>query len=224
MAPYFAVVFDAMLIIKSDGVNEAYPGSAGRKPPPASKSVSFIDPSPMSSPTIGRPKIDRPSHSGTGDTPRRDRSINNRQRWRDIPDQRSLQRGSSDPSADRPMVRRQPRNRDSRDSEGEEDVEYLPDRFDSHGRPLDARSARQYPHDGQWTMRRGEFERRPRRPGDWDVRGAWQVGGTDPEAVERMVRGVTGALDGRGGWIGVLGSVLNSGLLGGPEARPKTSG
>jgi hypothetical protein len=102
-------------------------------------------------------------------------------------------------------------------SESEEDIEELPDRFDSDGRPIDDRN----PGDGpRWTSRSGEFQRRPRRPGDWDVRGAWHVGGTDDIQVDRLARSFTEALDGRRSWLGVIGEALGgSGLLGQPQER-----
>lgn len=135
------------------------------------------------------------------------------------------ERGSSDPSADRPLAHAWPRDGADPNAEApsDDDVEILPDRFDSQGRPLDSRSMSHGPSP-RFTTRHGEFERRPRRPGDWGVRGAWQVGGTDPEAVERMVRGMTDVIDGRRGWMGLLGDVLASGaggLLGGrgPEGH-----
>lgn len=98
------------------------------------------------------------------------------------------------------------------DSSSDEAVEVLPDRFDKHGKPLDRRSRSR-----DWTSRSGEFERKPKHKDDWDIKGAWQVGGTDNEAVEQIVRGVTGALEGKGGWLGILGNVL--GGLHQPEER-----
>ncbi|KAF4448549.1 hypothetical protein FALBO_16785, partial [Fusarium albosuccineum] len=89
-------------------------------------------------------------------------------------------------------------------SSSDDVVEILPDRFDRNGKPLDDRSSSRR----GWTSRRGDFEYRPKHKGDWDVKGAWQVGGTDSESVERIVRGVTGALGGKGGWLGLLGTVL----------------
>lgn len=93
------------------------------------------------------------------------------------------------------------------------DVEDLPDRFDADGRPLDGRPVSG--HRGL-TTRSGEFSRRPRREGDWDVHGAWQVGGTDPEVLERMVHGITTALEGRQGLLRAIGEVFagGAGLLG----------
>ncbi|KAF4971341.1 hypothetical protein FSARC_1773 [Fusarium sarcochroum] len=92
-------------------------------------------------------------------------------------------------------------------------VEDLPDRFDRHGRPLDGRSAK----NRGLTRRQGDFEYKPKHRDDWDVKGAWQVAGTDGQAVDQIVRGVTGALEGKGGWLGLLGNVL--GGLQEPEQR-----
>jgi hypothetical protein len=117
-------------------------------------------------------------------------------------------RRASDSTLERPRQRGGLRS----DSDSEEEVEQLPDRFDSHGRPLDGRTSSA----DRWTNRSGEFRREPRRQGDWDVRGAWHVGGTDNEAVERIAHGVTNALEGRGSWMGVIGEVLGGGLLGPP--------
>lgn len=125
-------------------------------------------------------------------------------------------RRASDSALDRPRQRSDP----IPDSDAEEEVETLPDRFDSHGRPLDRRAASA----DRWTSRFGEFRREPQRSGDWDVRGAWHVGGTDNAAVERIAHGVTNALDGRGSWMGVIGEVLGGGLLGAPAEHGNTHG
>lgn len=120
----------------------------------------------------------------------------------------------SDPTPSRPLVRRGRRSEvDSSGHEPGDDVEVLPDRFDSYGRPLDGRTTSQ---DG-WTTRSGTFRREPQRPGGWDVSGAWQVSGTDGQAVDRLAKNVTGALEGQKSWMGVIGQVLGSGLLQGAE-------
>lgn len=118
-------------------------------------------------------------------------------------------RRSSDPSADRPVARRQPRDEVATASESE-DVEDLPDRFDAQGRPLDGQPQGSRP---RWTTRSGQFERRPQRAGDWDVRGSWSVGGTDRVPVDRLAKSFTEALDGRKSWLGLVGDVLGGGLL-----------
>lgn len=99
------------------------------------------------------------------------------------------------------------------DSSLDEPIEVLPDRFDRHGRPLDKRSAK----NRDWTHRQGDFEYKPKHKDDWDIKGAWQVAGTDGQAVDQIVRGVTGALEGKSGWLGLLGTVL--GGLAEPERQ-----
>lgn len=128
---------------------------------------------------------------------------------------RHLERGASGAAAGR--------SRTNGDSVLDSDVEDIPDRFDRQGHSLDPNSPERQSGD-RWTTRSGDFERRPQGRGDMDARGSWQVGGTDPEAVERIVKGVTGALGGKGGWMEVVGSVLGSGLLGGPAADGQVEG
>ena len=91
-----------------------------------------------------------------------------------------------------------------RDKEDEdEDVEELPERFGEDGTPLGgtvgSRSDRMH-------SRHGEFI----GPG---MVGQWGVSGTDQEAIERIVRNVTGVLEGRGSWLGLLGGILSGNLL-----------
>lgn len=115
------------------------------------------------------------------------------------------QRPLSDITHNRPRSRGR-----SLDSDSDEQVEEIPARFDDQGSPLDGRSASHK----RWRSLSGEFQSKPQRPGDWDVQGAWHVGGTNQEAVERLALGVTNALEGRGSWMQVLGEVLGSGVLG----------
>ncbi|KAF1730078.1 hypothetical protein CRV24_009535 [Beauveria bassiana] len=122
------------------------------------------------------------------------------------------QRRSSDTTHDRGGDRGR-----SHESDSEEEIQNLPDRFDSEGRRLDRRSVS---HD-RWTSRSGAFRRQSQRPGNFNVQGAWHVGGTNKEAVERLAHGVTNALDGRGSWMQVLGEVLSEGALG---ATPNSQG
>ncbi|XP_044715624.1 uncharacterized protein HRG_10805 [Hirsutella rhossiliensis] len=182
-----------------DGVTSPYSAYSSKGPPSATKSVSFIPLSPKSSRTMERHRRHHAAASDKDDdSPEHDddEPLDN---GRTRPAFR--RRRSSDPSSDRPVV---PRGRQGlSDSDSEDDVELLPDRFDSQGKPLGGRPARD-----RWTTRKGTFERQPRQPGDWDVRGAWQVGGTDGEAVDRLVHNVTGALEGRRSWMSVLGDVL----------------
>jgi hypothetical protein len=137
---------------------------------------------------------------------------------------RNISRRLSDPSANRPPnSRRRPRGDASPDSNpDEDDIEVLPDRFDASGRPFDTGGAT-----GRGRglhSRHGDFEyRSPRRANGWNTRGQWAVSGTDGEAVERIVQGMTGALEGRGSWLGLLGGLLSGSLLEGP-ARDGASG
>lgn len=182
---------------------------------PAARSVTFIPLSPKSSMTMERHKKEQAAakeadveKQGTDDTDNdesetdRDRSVVTRPPI--------LRRRSSDPSSNRPLISRQPaRDYESGVSDSEEDVEYLPARFDEHGRPMDGSQSRR----NRWTSRSGDFERRPQHPGDWAVRGAWQVGGTEGEVVERLARTMTDVIDGRQSWLQLLGGVIGGGLL-----------
>jgi hypothetical protein len=121
-----------------------------------------------------------------------------------------LRRRSTDPSSDRPLIsRQQARDYNSGSPNPDGEVELLPARFDDYGRPLDGQS----PGRHRWTTRRGEFERQPSHSGDWNVRGGWQIGGTDNVAVDRLARTMTDVLDGRQSWLQLLGGVIGGGLL-----------
>ncbi|OAQ90256.1 hypothetical protein VFPFJ_04415 [Purpureocillium lilacinum] len=194
-----------------DGIisNHPYEASSSKGPPTASKSVSFIPLSPKSSQTMERHKREQaasadasPDRADDYDMVDRDEESGERPSFR--------RRRSSDPSSDRPIVR----HARGRDTDAGDDVEDLPDRFDSQGRPLDGRSATH----SRWTTRRGTFERPAQRPGGWNVQGAWQVSGTEQEAVDRLVRNVTGALEGQRSWMSVIGDVIGGGLLPPPGA------
>lgn len=112
-------------------------------------------------------------------------------------------RRSSDPTSNRPVVRRRRPSDSSLDEDSDGTVD-LPDRFDSQGRPLDGSwQSRQPPR-----MRRGSFMHRPRHPGDWDVRGAWAVGGTDDDVVNKLVGDMEGLLSGRKHWTDVIQDVV----------------
>ncbi|KAK5660086.1 hypothetical protein OQA88_13555 [Cercophora sp. LCS_1] len=85
----------------------------------------------------------------------------------------------------------------------DDDVEELPERFNEDGTPLGGGSIGR---SDRVRSRQGEFM----GPG---VVGQWGISGTDQEAVDRIVRNVTGVLEGRGSWLGVLGDILSGGLL-----------
>lgn len=181
----------------------------------ASKSVGFIPLSPKSSKTMRRHQLSQIEVTESEVEPNESEAP---RKYDGVPERPQVRRRrSSDPTADRPLTRRRRRGQPSIDSESEEDVEELPERFDTQGRPLDGRDRGDGP---RWTSRGGDFHRRPRKPGDADIRGSWHVGGTDGIAVDKLARSFTEALDGRKSWMGVLGEALGgSGLLGQPE-RP----
>lgn len=124
---------------------------------------------------------------------------------------RHRRRSGSDAS-DRALSskRRHPPNPSASDEDEEVVIESLPDRFDSHGRPLDQPS--------RLASRRGEFEYRSKRPDGWQMKGQWGVAGSDGEAVERTARQIQGLLEGKGGWLGVLGGLLGA-TLGSTDKR-----
>lgn len=99
-----------------------------------------------------------------------------------------------------------------------DDVEELPKRFDRQGESLDGQRANQK----RWSSRSGQFERQPTHPGDWNVQGAWHIGGTNEAAVEKLTKDFTDALDGRKSWMNVVGEVL-SGSLNAPAERSENS-
>lgn len=143
-------------------------------------------------------------------------------------------RRNSDPSSNRPLVSRHrggpvesDRSSSASDDEGVEEIEVLPDRFDSQGHPVDGSGPSRHQRDGL-TERRGDFAYRSPRPGGTQIRGTWGIAGTDPEHVERMVQDISGMLAGEmprgmGGWLGLagrlLGGVMAPGALGQAEAE-----
>ena len=139
------------------------------------KSVSFLPLSPQSSRTIERHKREHQEHedgeaSQAGHFPEEYPAEGNTTGKR--PSARR-QRGSSDPSSDRPIIQRRRTGHAALVSDEDDEVEDLPDRFDSQGRQLDG------------------------------------------EAVAGLVRNMTGVLEGRGTWSGLLGQAIQGGLLGG---------
>lgn len=175
-------------------------------PPPSAKTVGFVPLSPQSSRTLRKLHEDHEqTERGVSEAaaeespaPEADDQVTRRSR---PPIRRH--RSDSDPSADRPVVQRRRRRRDESPLSNDEEIEVLPARFDSAGRPLDAQDPR------GWTSRQGDFEYRPQSRNGTHVRGAWGVGGTDPEMVNRMAQGVGNILEGRQGFLGLLGNVLS---------------
>lgn len=141
------------------------------------------------------------SEDGSGDG-RRENQFNRSSRHR---------RQSSDTTHDRsPNRDGESRRRRHRRSDSDDDVQDLPERFDSHGKPLDGGRHGK----NRSITRSGEFHRPAQQPGGLNVLGGWQLGGTDPEQIEKLVRNVTGALEGRRSWVSVIGEVLGGDMLG----------
>lgn len=111
--------------------------------------------------------------------------------------------------------RPQPSDDENSDEDEEDVIELLPDRFDAQGRPLDSSSTPRAGAGGHWHTRRGDFAYRSPRGGadGFNMHGQWGISGTDAEAVERIVRNVTGVLEGRGSWMGLIGGLLSGSLL-----------
>lgn len=201
--------------------------------PPLSSKVKFGPLSPKSSQTLRRHHEDTGEHERNADNalgpdaPKVDSdppypttsSADMPMPAHDSQSQRTRERSDSDPSSNRqPALRRRRKRAEKRsDNPGhaqEEEVEELPDRFDSSGQPLEGSSRGSARGDSGWTSRRGEFEYRPRGGGSGDrnvhMQGSWGVAGTDGDAVNNIARSVGDVLEGRQGWMGLLGDVLGS--------------
>lgn len=85
--------------------------------------------------------------------------------------------------------------------DSDSEVEILPDRFDSQGRPLNRSS-------GAMRWRQGAFESRPRNGNGWHTSGAWAVGGTDDDAVQKIASDIEGMISGHGSWKTLLKDVV----------------
>lgn len=169
--------------------------------PSATKSVSFAL-SPQSSRTLRKHHSDQEERSATSRDEDRESDADSKTARPRRPGPPQRRRSGSDPSSDRPRRRR---GRDGSPRSDEDEVEVLPDRFDSAGRPVDANDPRRV------HSRTGDFEYRPRdRDGGPHVQGAWGIHGTDPEMVNKMAQGVGSLLQGRQGWMGLVGNLLTS--------------
>lgn len=206
------------------------PPTEGEDGPHTSKSVTFIPMSPRSAAALRRHHEEQKAAAAAAKAAKEKDRDDDEAEDQDIPDL-TLQDyitaliggGTTKPTSSKSRSRSHPRSRHDSPSSSEEEIELLPPRFDAQGRPLHSSPSRQNP---QWTHRKGDFSysspssaRQQRN----NVSGEWAVGGTDPEAVERMVRGVTGVLEGvgtgkgggGGGLLGVLGGLLLKGVVGG---------
>ncbi|KAK4121333.1 hypothetical protein N657DRAFT_682980 [Parathielavia appendiculata] len=211
--------------------SESVPEDAPRTP----KSVVFIPLSPKSSATLRRHHEEHASKSETEDIPSESDDDGDEDRDKGLSADKEpgstssrRRRRKSDPSSDRALAPPVLRSRDNRDTassfseppetDDEEVIEMLPDRFDAQGRPLDDGSEPSSSYSSRgWHSRRGDFEYRSPRgstdKGGLNMRGEWGVAGTDAEVVERVVQRVTGVLEGRGSWWGLIGGILSGSLL-----------
>jgi hypothetical protein len=181
------------------------------------KSVVFIPLSPQSSRTLARHRQEQEKRAAEGEEAGQAKEdempvLSDQQLASIRPS--LFRRRSSDPSSNRPIIqRRRARGNNNPLSDADSDVEILPDRFDSQGRPI----GRSRGDGAAWNERHGTFDFYPRNRGDkdWGMTGAWSVGGTDSESVEKIVRDVEGVLQGKSGsWGGLIRDVLGSGLAG----------
>ncbi|KAJ2967805.1 hypothetical protein NUW58_g10360 [Xylaria curta] len=186
--------------------SSASPATEPKQPAPK---VQFRPLSPESTRTLQRHREE--TNEALLDGADDESSIGNRgiRRSKDsYPKTRSLSESSFDRLA---LSRRDrgPRDASPHSSDDDGDVVDLPDRFDSSGRPLN-------PRDRPLHRRRssyGEFEYRPRHPGDLSVRGQWATfpAVDDPE-VARLAQTVGSLLQGQRGFLGTLGHLLQDGV------------
>lgn len=195
-------------MLQTDGVTVAEPTAPhlSASPPPnddqtVPKSVGFIPLSPKSSQTLRQHhrEIAQKDHDSDPETSSQlvpAHSASSHRRSRRL----------SDSTHNRPYTP---------DSDDEDVVELLPDRFDFQGRPLDR------PPVSRTYSRQGDFVyRSPRPERGWNVKGRWAVAGTDERQVENIVHKVTDVIEGRGSMLGLLGGILSGSLLeGGGEAE-----
>lgn len=196
-----------------DGLNPSSNPALLSVPGSSSKRVYFIPLSPKSSRTLALHHQEVEAHKVSDS----DDEISHMPSDDDLdppPPSRDLipvrHRRLSDPSSNRPLLSRRTSDNNfspsSSDSQEEDAVEYLPDRFDEQGRSLDRRGL----GPPRLHSRRGEFV--GKRAG-WDVAGQWGVAGTDDVAVERIVEKVTQVVEGRGSLLGLLGGIISGSLL-----------
>lgn len=113
-------------------------------------------------------------------------------------------RSGSDVSSNRPRVQRRRVRGDDSPVSDDSEIEYLPDRFDPSGQPLETKNTTV----GGFT-RQGSFEYLPRNDNDWHVRGAWRsLGEPDPALVSDIAQTLGGLLQPGGSLMNIFGHVL----------------
>ncbi|OTA91221.1 hypothetical protein M434DRAFT_397379 [Hypoxylon sp. CO27-5] len=116
----------------------------------------------------------------------------------------SRRRSGSEPSYDRPRASRRRRRNDEEPVSDDDEIEYLPDRFDASGRPLD-NDDDNYNTALNGIPKNGSFEYLPRTPDDWHIRGAWRtIGNPDPAFISDIAQTVDELLRPGGSLVGTL--------------------
>ncbi|KAI0008092.1 hypothetical protein F4779DRAFT_618966 [Xylariaceae sp. FL0662B] len=205
---------------EQDGVrHRGQPASSSTSRSPISRpaqidsKVRFIPLSPQSSRTLQRHR-ERTSERSAGEANNGLSSSPSQEDTRTATPFNRRRRAGSDESSNRPRIQRRRRRHEQSPDSDNTDIEYLPDRFDASGRPLDPTAYNNLRRGG--NVRRGSFEYRPRHPNDWDIRGAWMASGdadTDPDLIIRdLARTFGGLLHGGigmgSGLMGLLGNTL----------------
>ncbi|KAK4179899.1 hypothetical protein QBC36DRAFT_56906 [Triangularia setosa] len=188
---------------EDDDPNDDMPGT-----PRTARSVIFIPMSPKSQATLRRHReAQDAARSGAEDS--------------DITPPSPLEITSSD---DDKSSRKKTKDRKvASETDDESAVEELPDRFDGEGRPLTAQGHED--RRGGVHSRKGSFEyRSPKGAQGLNMMGDWAVSGADKETVEKIVQNVTGVLEGRGSWMGLIGGLLSGNLLQGGGGHGEEGG
>lgn len=113
-------------------------------------------------------------------------------------------RSSSDPPSSKSVSRRRKREIET-PPESEDEVEVLPDRFDTQGRPVGGGGT-----SGAMRWRQGAFESRPRNGKGLHSSGAWAVGGTDGDVVQKIASDIEGVISGQSSWKSLLKDVVGA--------------
>lgn len=164
----------------------------------SSKSVTFIPLSPQSSQTLRRHRLEHEQHAEQEAKREEEPPALSEEQLETLRPVLNRRRSSSDPSSSRPLAARRKRELDS--PEPSDEVEVLPDRFDSEGRPLGSAGAMRW--------RQGAFETRLRHGNGWHSSGAWAVGGTDEDMVQRVAGDIENMISGQGSWKSLLKDVV----------------
>ncbi|KAL7622828.1 hypothetical protein AAE478_006507 [Parahypoxylon ruwenzoriense] len=196
--------------------SESQPMSAASESSPTPK-VKFVPLSPKSSRTLRRHQKQR--SADYADDYNHDMRLSSTTQTRDggrtdyfHRPHHTRRRSGSDTSSNRPRIQRRRRRRDESPVSEDDEIEYLPDRFDASGRPLGTDN-----NNNSGTLdgipRQGSFEYMPRDGNDWHIRGAWRtIGNPDPAFVSDIARTVGGLLHqgGSSPFLSILGRALRA--------------